>query len=484
MRYFFLLLLSIFFCPALHATIPWPMEPFDSAQPIGNSWGEYQNYGTAYYMHPGIDIMRPAGTPVYAVKAGWVKAVLTTSAQYHWRVAIGDSASAAECDGWLYAHLVQATIAVSEGQHVDSGQYLGDLIYWPVSGFHHLHFAKIRHSGLTWTSDWWFVGNPLDELVNIDDFDEPYFLEITPGSMFRFCQNNSSNFFAVGQALSGDVDIIVQAHDKIGHPFWVLTPYAIGYEIYSDSLLFGPFTSFVFTGELLWNQSHHVVYKRSGPCMSEGNYDYREFYEIITNHDEDTLITLSDAGGKWATGQVPNGLYTIKVWAADRFGNTVVESMIVVTENYYQVSGTVDYSDGNPFLAGTAVAIPFTGAGADTDSLGYFDFGSQPAGRYQITAAREGYETFAHIRDIFSQQNLLITLEPAPFVDGDVDHDGMVNIADVVYLIGFVFGGGPYPVPWAAAVNIDPNPLVNITDVVYLINYIFGGGPPPGGGKQ
>ena len=64
------------------------------------------------------------------------------------------------------------------------------------------------------------------------------------------------------------------------------------------------------------------------------------------------------------------------------------------------------------------------------------------------------------------------------FVAGDADGSGATNVADAVYLISYVFGGGPAPDPVNAG-DVDCNTLVNIADVVYLINYIFGGGPPP-----
>ena len=64
------------------------------------------------------------------------------------------------------------------------------------------------------------------------------------------------------------------------------------------------------------------------------------------------------------------------------------------------------------------------------------------------------------------------------YICGDADGNQLVNIADVVYLINYVFGGGPPPDPLLAG-DVDCNALVNIADVVYLINYIFGGGPDP-----
>ena len=76
-------------------TINWPLKPFDTPRALGNSYGEYQFYGGSPYYHPGIDILGQDGDSVFAVKSGYVKAVLTTSASLHWRVAIGDSASRA-----------------------------------------------------------------------------------------------------------------------------------------------------------------------------------------------------------------------------------------------------------------------------------------------------------------------------------------------------------------------------------------------------
>ena len=61
---------------------------------------------------------------------------------------------------------------------------------------------------------------------------------------------------------------------------------------------------------------------------------------------------------------------------------------------------------------------------------------------------------------------------------GDANGDDDINVADVVFLIAYVFGGGPAPDPPAAGdANCDGEP--NVADTVFLINYIFSGGPGP-----
>jgi len=72
-----------------------------------------------------------------------------------------------------------------------------------------------------------------------------------------------------------------------------------------------------------------------------------------------------------------------------------------------------------------------------------------------------------------------VTLISPDFVEGDANGDWLVNVADAVYLINFVFKEGPAPVPIDSGdANCDGN--TDVGDAVYLINYIFRGGPPPG----
>lgn len=63
-------------------------------------------------------------------------------------------------------------------------------------------------------------------------------------------------------------------------------------------------------------------------------------------------------------------------------------------------------------------------------------------------------------------------------VCGDIDGDASINIADAVYMIEYIFGGGPRPVDITGG-DVDCGGDMNIGDAVYLINYIFSGGAPP-----
>jgi len=64
------------------------------------------------------------------------------------------------------------------------------------------------------------------------------------------------------------------------------------------------------------------------------------------------------------------------------------------------------------------------------------------------------------------------------YVCGDANGDGMVNLADAVYVINYVFTGGPAPEPLDSG-DADGDGTVNLSDAIYLINFVFKGGPPP-----
>jgi hypothetical protein len=61
---------------------------------------------------------------------------------------------------------------------------------------------------------------------------------------------------------------------------------------------------------------------------------------------------------------------------------------------------------------------------------------------------------------------------------GDADDNDVVDIDDIVYVIDFIFSGGPEPVPYSAG-DVDCSGAVDIDDAVYLVMYIFSGGFEP-----
>ena len=65
-----------------------------------------------------------------------------------------------------------------------------------------------------------------------------------------------------------------------------------------------------------------------------------------------------------------------------------------------------------------------------------------------------------------------------PFIRGDTNGSGGVDIADSIYLLAFLFQSGA-PVTTQAAGDINSDGNTDIADVVYLLTYLFNSGTPP-----
>jgi hypothetical protein len=78
-----------------------------------------------------------------------------------------------------------------------------------------------------------------------------------------------------------------------------------------------------------------------------------------------------------------------------------------------------------------------------------------------------------------SANNHIWVTETAPsYVCGDANGDTKVNVGDAVYIISYVFRGGPAPTPLGAG-DANCEGHINVGDAVYIISYVFRGGPAP-----
>ena len=113
-------------------TISWPFVPFDQVHKVWNHYEQHMGDGSGSwsYLHQGLDIEVPINEPVYAVKEGWVKLVLTIGGDILLASGYKSRQVSGYSDGWLYAHLIPGSIQVEVGDYVQLHDYLGDIIYW------------------------------------------------------------------------------------------------------------------------------------------------------------------------------------------------------------------------------------------------------------------------------------------------------------------------------------------------------------------
>jgi hypothetical protein len=105
---------------------------------------------------------------------------------------------------------------------------------------------------------------------------------------------------------------------------------------------------------------------------------------------------------------------------------------------------------------------------AYTNSLGDVTFNPAPStqGSIYVTVTKHNFLPYEQ------------TVEVSGYILGDANTDGIVDPADVVYLINYLFKDGPAPNPLEAG-DANCDGIVDPADVVYLINYLFKDGPPP-----
>jgi len=58
---------------------------------------------------------------------------------------------------------------------------------------------------------------------------------------------------------------------------------------------------------------------------------------------------------------------------------------------------------------------------------------------------------------------------------GDVNGDSETEIDDIIYVVAYVYLGGPPPEPMETG-DVDCSGSINLLDIVYYINYMFRGG--------
>ncbi len=65
------------------------------------------------------------------------------------------------------------------------------------------------------------------------------------------------------------------------------------------------------------------------------------------------------------------------------------------------------------------------------------------------------------------------------FYRGDVNEDEVIDIADVVLLINYLYISGPAPIPFVDQGDVNNDAVVDVADIIFLINHLFTGGSYP-----
>ena len=147
----------------------------------------------------------------------------------------------------------------------------------------------------------------------------------------------------------------------------------------------------------------------------------------------------------------------------------------VAGEEYAYITSTTD-PDGDSlyylFDWGDSTFSEWVGLHASGDTAGanhsWIDSGS-----YEIKVMAKDEN------GVFSEWSDPLPVNICVFFYGDANGDGIIDLGDVLYLINYLYKGGPAPDPLEAG-DCNCDGVVDLGDVLYLISYLYKGGPPPG----
>ena len=185
-------------------------------------------------------------------------------------------------------------------------------------------------------------------------------------------------------------------------------------------------------------------------------------------------IGVDCASGKKSRFRLYDGtntdLYGVSSVADSSWHHVVATRNGMTHESRLYVDGTLQQARSQDHTVGFASSVPIT--------MGYFNLGGlyhyggqiDEVALYRVPLSAS--EVSAHYAMGLQGYGY------CQFICGDPNQDAAVDVSDVVYLIGYIFGGGPEPSPRASG-DANCDAAVDISDAVYLIGYIFGGGPAP-----
>ncbi len=253
------------------------------------------------------------------------------------------------------------------------------------------------------------------------------------------------------------------------------------------------------------------------------NLDWNNFYNIIDNNNEVLYKTMD-----WYAPPAPN--YHADTVVIDLFGKAIghtdFETQTKPIWRYDGPSGpgwgvrnftdldwypdlnpVLTFSNSTPLVNDTINLIGTVFNNGDTDVFGasvrfyvnsnptpYYEqiidvdansnkvinvlFTSSTNTTYNISVKVDEDNIKIESNDGNNEDVKQVTFSPS-YVRGDVNNNGVITSADIIYLVNYIFKGGPAPLPVMSNGDVDCTGTITASDIIYLVNYIFKGGPAP-----
>ena len=311
---------------------PWPFEPATRAHEISNHFCAPLRFGEVRgYLHGGIDIRKPAGTPVLAVATGTV---------WIYREKHLDNLVLTEPNGdsWEYRHLFADRIpaavrhAHERGLLVEAGTVIGEVAPWGL-GYAHLHFNHRKGDGT--------IVDPLSVLLPLPDDTPPVIDQVLILPADRATPYPSEKDGRV--VIAGEVDVVAIASDRIAVERWKHSPRRAAADLIDHAgkerrlATWQPFDRQLPLPLQLPvprypRGSGLEAYLRFGPLATDNPIPVpspQRFSIVIT----DGTAKGADQTRTWDTRTIADGEYTLRVSVEDAAGLSAQTSVAIEVRN-------------------------------------------------------------------------------------------------------------------------------------------------------
>jgi hypothetical protein len=233
-------------------------------------------------------------------------------------------------------------------------------------------------------------------------------------------------------------------------------------------------------------QGDNVLPATDATLLSNGsslNNAFREFsiWNYFTNNRADTSSYYSEGNLYPAVKVDPNQIYDFYPVGV----SSDPHPPEVLGTNYVEFVPDLTFSPDNLtfYLNGSDSALwKASIIGYSSTNPKYFaeiTLDSLQVGRAKVNSWGS-YSKIILIPAVITKTSGSFNYSYAAFKCGDPNTSGSVNLADIVYLVSYLFKSGFPPAPLQSG-DANSDGVVNLADVVYLVSYLFKHGPAPCG---
>ena len=152
-----------------------------------------------------------------------------------------------------------------------------------------------------------------------------------------------------------------------------------------------------------------------------------------------------------------------------------------VTLNGYGISQTYGYCAGtsmaSPMVAGlAALVLSVDPSLLPSEVREIIEVTAEQVGGYYYSPVTGKCTQLGHGR-VNAQDAVLLTIQRM-YVAGDANGNQVVDVADAIYLLNYLYKGGSAPEPPASG-DANADCAIDVADVIYLLNYLYKGGDAP-----